>query len=98
VRRSPDFYRRLALIALESDAVRVVLSLLMLTALAIAGLPLVMTLTLPLVAYGACCLLASPRPFGGLAGWRRSTTTSGIAAYAACMRIMRSIEAQADLL
>ena len=98
MRRSPDFYRRLALIALENDAVRVGTSLLMLAVLALAGLPLVMTLILPLVTYGGCCLLAQPRFILGLDRWRRSTTGSAGEAHAACTRIRLRIDAHAGLL
>ena len=99
MRRSPDFYRRLALIALENDAVRVGVSLLMLAALALAGLPTVMTLTLPLVVYGACCLLARPRLIPDLARWwRRSTTGSMGEAHATCIRATRRIDTHAGLL
>ena len=99
MRRSPDFYRRLALIALENDAVRVALSLLLLAALALAGLPLVMTLSLPLVAYLGCYLLAQPRFIPDLARWWRRLTTGSVGeAHAACIRITRRIDAHAGLL
>ena len=98
MRRSPDFYRRLALIALENDAVRVALSLLVLVTLALAGLPVLPTLTLPLLAYAGCRLLASPASLPTPGRWRRRPAGSPDQAHAACLRIKRRIDAHADRL
>jgi hypothetical protein len=91
MRHTPGFYRRLAVIALHTDAVRGGLAVVLMVALAVGGLSLWHVLGLPLILYIGLGLVPLSLDQPGASADRQTVARSDRTAYARCARLRQEI-------